>query len=90
MRQRLAVQERGVQGIVEAWVRVEFIYADTPEQNGHVESFHKTLKRECLWPRDFRSHQEPEMAIADAFRDYNLGRIHSSLRYRTPYEFLEE
>ena len=90
LRQRLAVQERGVQGIVEAWVRVEFIYADTPEQNGHVESFHKTLKRECLWPRDFRSHQEPEMAIADAFRDYNLGRIHSSLRYRTPYEFLEE
>ncbi len=30
------------------------------------------------------------MAIADAFRDYNVGRIHSSLEYRTLYEFLEE
>ena len=71
-------------------IRVEFIYANTPEQNGHVESFHRTLKREYLWPRDFRNYQEAEMAIADAFRDYNRDRIHSSLGYRTPYEFLEE
>ena len=71
-------------------IRVEFIYANTPEQNGHVESFHKTLKREHLWPRDFRNYQEAEMAIADAAGDYNRDRIHSSLGYRTPYEFLEE
>ncbi|MHB1868814.1 MAG: integrase core domain-containing protein [Nitrososphaerales archaeon] len=28
------------------------------------------------------------MAIAQAFRDYNAVRPHSSLGYKTPYEFL--
>ena len=28
-------------------IRVEFIYSNTPEQNWHVESFHKTLEREA-------------------------------------------
>lgn len=61
----------------------------TPEQNGTIESFHKTLKREYVWPFDFQSYQEAERAIAAAFLDYNLSRIHSALGYLTPYEFLE-
>lgn len=36
-------------------MKVEFIFANTPEQNGHVESFHKTLKKEYLWPETFRT-----------------------------------
>jgi putative transposase len=71
-------------------IKVEYIFANTPEQNGHVESFHKTLKKEYLWPRDFQNYQEAEMAIADAFKDYNHERIHSALDYLTPYEYLEE
>lgn len=71
-------------------MKVEFIFANTPEQNGHVESFHKTLKKEYLWPRDFQNYQDAEMAIADAFRDYNQKRIHSALGYLTPHEYLEE
>ena len=35
----------------------EFIYKNTPEQNGHVESFHKTLKKEYIWPHDFANYQ---------------------------------
>ena len=69
-------------------IKLEFIYYNTPEQNGHIESFHKTLKKEYLWSQDFRNYQEAEIAIADAFRDYNENRPHSSLGYRTPYEFL--
>ena len=69
-------------------IKLEFIYFNTPEQNGHIESFHKTLKKEYLWCQDFRNYQEAEMAIADAFKDYNSVRPHSSLSYRTPYEFL--
>lgn len=61
----------------------------TPEQNGTVEAFHKTLKREYIWPFDFQSYQEAERAIAAAFLDYNQSRIHSALGYLTPYEFLE-
>jgi putative transposase len=70
-------------------IRLEFIYYNTPEQNGHVESFHKTLKKEYLWCQDFKNYQEAEIAIAEAFRDYNQNRIHSALGYKTPYEFLD-
>lgn len=69
--------------------KLEYIYYNTPEQNGHIESFHKTLKKEYLWPHDFKNYQEAEIAIADAFRDYNQNRIHSALGYKTPYEFLQ-
>lgn len=65
----------------------EFIWKNTPEQNGHVESFHKTLKKEYIWPREFGSYQDAEMALADAFADYNGQRIHSAIGYMTPAEF---
>jgi len=69
-------------------VRQEFIAVNTPEQNGHVESFHKTLKREYVWTRDFQSFQEAADAIQEAYVDYNQRRIHSALGYLTPYEYL--
>ena len=69
-------------------LRLEYILYHTPEQNGFVESFHKTLKREYVWSRDFRSHQEAEVAVEEAFTDYNRNRIHSALDYMTPYEYL--
>ena len=65
----------------------EFIWHHTPQQNGHVESFHKTLKKEYLWPHEFVNFSEAEVIIADAFTDYNYSRIHSSLGYLTPAEF---
>jgi len=71
-------------------VRQEFIAINTPEQNAHVESFHKTLKREYIWTRDFQSYQEASEAILEAFIDYNQRRIHSALKYMTPYEYLEK
>jgi len=71
-------------------IRLEFIFRNTPEQNGHIESFHKTLKREYIWINDFSNYQEAEIAISKAFMDYNQYRIHSALGYKTPYEFLSE
>jgi putative transposase len=70
-------------------LKLQYILYHTPEQNGFVESFHKTLKREYIWTRDFQSYQEAEAAIQDAFIDYNQNRIHSSLGYLTPYEYLD-
>jgi putative transposase len=70
-------------------LRLEYILYHTPEQNGFVESFHKTLKREYVWSRDFQDYQEAEMAIEEAFVDYNRRRIHSSLGYLTPMEYLD-
>lgn len=68
-------------------IQVEFIYVHTPEQNGHIESFHKTLKREYIWTNDFVHYQQAENIIRMAYQDYNHCRIHSALGYRTPYEF---
>jgi putative transposase len=68
--------------------RQEFIWHHTPQQNGHVESFHKTLKKEYIWSHEFANYQEAEMVLADAFTDYNHSRIHSSLGYVTPDEFM--
>jgi len=71
-------------------LKLEHIYYNTPEQNGHIESFHKTLKKEYIWPNDFQNYQEAESVIRDAFSDYNQNRIHSALRYLTPYEFISK
>lgn len=70
-------------------LELEHIMYRTPEQNGAMESFHKTLKREYVWPFDFGSFQEADEAMERAFVDYNQNRIHSSLGYLTPYESLE-
>lgn len=67
--------------------RQEFICYHTPEQNGHIESFHHTLKKEYLWPHEFANYQQAEIVIAEAHDDYNHSRIHSSLGYITPHEF---
>jgi transposase InsO family protein len=71
-------------------LKLEHIYYNTPEQNGHIESFHKSLKKEYIWPNDFQNYQEAESAIRDVFLDYNQNRIHSALRYLTPYEFISK
>ena len=71
-------------------LKLEHIACNTPEQNGHIESFHKTLKKEYIWLYDFRTYQEAELAISDAFVDYNRDRIHSLLEYLTPYEFVSK
>jgi len=70
-------------------IKQEFIWHHTPEQNGHVESFHKTLKKEYIWPHEFENFQTAQVIIAKAFEDYNSFRIHSALGYLTPNEFME-
>ncbi|WOV93607.1 MAG: integrase core domain-containing protein [Candidatus Nitrosoabyssus spongiisocia] len=70
-------------------VNHEYIWNHMPEKNGHVKSFHKTLKKEYLWPHDFTSFQEVKVVLSSTFIDYNQSRIHSSLIYVTPNEFVE-
>ena len=38
-------------------LKLEHIYYNTPEQNGHIESFHKTIKKEYIWSNDFQNYQ---------------------------------
>ena len=69
-------------------IRHEFIWRNTPEQNGHVESFHGTLKREYVWPHGFARFQDAEIVLTKAFVDCNKDRIHFASGYLTPNEFV--
>src|SRR5487761_1015708 len=68
-------------------INLDFIAYSTPEQNGHVESFHGRFKKEYIWTQ-FNSFQDADKAISEAFIDYNQRRPHSALGYLSPYEFL--
>ena len=54
-----------------------FIAYNTLEQNAYIEAFHKTLKREYVWPYGIKSFQEADNGLAHAFIDYNQNRPHS-------------
>jgi putative transposase len=57
-----------------------------PWQNGSVESFHATLRRECLDAESFAHLREAKILIEQWRWEYNTQRPHSSLDYRTPAE----
>ena len=75
------------QSVASLGICLEYIHVNTPEQNGHIESFHKTLKKEYIWPYEFADMQDARETIQGAFHDYNHERIHSALGYKTPSEF---
>ena len=57
-----------------------------PWQNGSVESFHGTFRRECLDAEYFAHLREARIVIEQWRWEYNTQRPHSSLSYRTPAE----
>jgi putative transposase len=76
---------------LDAWaagrgVRLRFIAPGKPSQSGFVESFNGRFRDECLdrhWVLDLADAR----ATVEAWRvDYNGGRPHSALGYRTPDE----
>ena len=57
-----------------------------PWQNGSVESFHNTLRRDCLDQEWFAHLREARIVIEQYREKYNTRRPHSSLGYRKPAE----
>jgi putative transposase len=55
-----------------------------PWQNGSVESFHATFRRECLDAEYFAHLREAKILIEQWRWEYNTQRPHSSLDYRSP------
>ena len=55
-----------------------------PWQNGSVESFNGTFRRECLDGEWFSNLREARIVIEQWRWEYNHRRPHSSLRYKTP------
>jgi len=62
----------------------EFIHPHTPEQNGVIEAYHKTFKRECVWQHRFKTLEEATAVISTWIDRYNNERPHSRLGYLTP------
>lgn len=65
----------------------EFITPYTPEQNGIIERFFRSLKEECVWLHNFRSFREARRVIAGWISWYNEQRPHQSLEYLSPAEY---
>ena len=65
----------------------EFITPYTPEQNGLIERFFRSLKEECVWLHRFESFRDARRTIIDWVRRYNEERPHQALGYLSPVEF---
>ena len=62
----------------------EFITPYTPEQNGLMERFFRSLKEECIWQHRFESLAHARHVVEQWIRFYNNERPHQSLGYAAP------
>jgi putative transposase len=67
----------------------EFITPYTPQQNGMIERFFRTIKEECIWHHNFKSIKEANEIISKWINFYNNIRKHSALRYKIPAEVFQ-
>ena len=68
-------------------LKQEFITPYTPQQNGLIERFFRSLKEECVWLNNFESFEDGQRAISEWITFYNSVRPHQSLAYQSPTEF---
>ena len=68
----------------------EYITPYTPQQNGLIERFFRSLKEECLWLHNFANFEEARAAILKWIRFYNEERPHQALDYQSPAEVWEK
>jgi putative transposase len=71
-------------------IKHEFTNIATPEDDGHIEAFHSIMEREFLQRNDYTSFDEMKSAIARFMKCYNEERLHGSLNYKTPEQFIKE
>jgi len=63
----------------------------TPEDNAFIESFFRTMKKEEVYFKDYRTMEDVIKNLPNFIdKVYNTKRLHSSLGYKTPQEFEEE
>lgn len=58
------------------------------DENAAQESFHASLKKECLYQHKIRNYQEAYSLIYNYIENfYNIKRMHSSIDYLSPCDF---
>ena len=71
-------------------IKHEFTNIATPEDDGHIEAFHSILEREFLRRNDYTSFDELKSAISRFMKCYNEERLHGSLNYKTPNQYIKD
>lgn len=64
-----------------------FTHPYTPEENGHIESFHSILGRSLERKGPFRTIHEVEEHLCYFYDNYNTIRLHGSLDHLPPQRF---
>jgi putative transposase len=65
----------------------EFITPYTPEQNGVIERFFRSLKEECVWQHVFSGYPQARQIIRRWIAWYNTERPHQALQYLSPVQY---
>jgi putative transposase len=71
-------------------LRQEYITPYTPQQNGMIERFFRSLKEECVWQQRFGSFEAARQEIARWLRWYNAERPHQALSYQSPLQYRQK
>ncbi len=59
-----------------------------PQSNGKIERYHRTIHEECLMTTSLIDLDDARKQVAEYIEYYNTKRLHSSLFYLTPDDFL--
>lgn len=59
-----------------------------PQSNGKIESFHKSIKSECIRRQSFLSIEDARNRVAEWINEYNFSRLHSAIGYITPNDMM--
>ena len=70
-------------------IEIDFTRPGKPTDNAFIESFNGTFRDECLNQNWFSNLKEAKINIEEWRKEYNERRIHSSLNYLTPKEFVK-
>jgi len=66
----------------------EFTKPATPEQNAHIESYHSIMERVVCKRYEFDDLKNAIDTMNEFIEFYNFNRIHSGVKYKSPYKFL--
>ncbi|MCB9062836.1 MAG: IS3 family transposase [Halobacteriovoraceae bacterium] len=71
-------------------IEIDFTRPGKPTDNAYIESFNGSFRDECLNQNWFSTLAEARVVIESWRKEYNEERIHSSLKYLTPKEFVKK
>ena len=64
----------------------ERIHSATPKEDAHIEPFNSILEREVIRRLEFESFEEAKSTFGRYVDFYNNERLHSVIRYITPWD----